>query len=151
MDIEKRLRRLERANRMLFALLLIAVAGSTIGYVKAAGSPDKIVADSIVTRHLRVVSQYGKQGAEIFVGDDGSVGLDFTDTNGKQTLSLYSEPGPGGSPSICLGDQHTCRVIIGYVYRGNHPELNFQLRDKDGKPIWMPNVENPYALPGASK
>lgn len=142
MDIEKRLRRLEWTNRVLFALVLIAVAGATTGYVKAARSPGKIVADSVVTRSLKVVNPYGKQGVEIAVGDDGMVGLDFTDTSGRQTLGLLSDP--AGSPTICLDDQHTCRVAIGYVSRHNCPELNLQLRNKNGDPIWMPKTVNPF-------
>lgn len=148
MNIERRLRRLEFTNRMLFVLLLIAGAGTTIGYVKAAGSPGRIVADSIVTRHLRIVNPTGKQSAEIFVGDDGSVGLNFYGTNGKLTLGVYSDP--AGSPTICLDDQHTCRVAIGLVYRDNCPELNVQLRNNRGHSIWMPNVVNhvtPTATP----
>ena len=142
MDIEKRLRRLELTNRLLIALVLIALAGATTGYVKAARSPGTIVADSVVTHSLRVVNSYGKQGVEIAVGDDGMVGLDFTDSSGRQTLGLLSDP--AGSPTICLDDQHTCRVAIGLIYRDNCPELNIQLRNKDGAPIWTPKIVNPF-------
>ena len=143
MDIEKRLRRLELTNRLLFALVLIAVAGATTGYVKAARSPGKIVADSVVTRSLKVVNPaYGKQGIELFAAEDGSVGLIFTGYDGKQTLGLYADP--AGSPSMCLDDKHTCRIVIGSVDRNNCPELNIQLRNKDGAPIWTPKIVNPF-------
>lgn len=142
MDIEQRVRRLEITNRVLSALVLITVAGATVGYVKAAGSPGRIVADSVVTHSLKVINPYGKQGVEIAVGNDGMVGLDFTDTNGRQTLGLLADP--AGSPILCLDGQHTCRVAIGLVYRHNCPELNIQLRDESGHTIWMPGVVNRF-------
>lgn len=142
MDIEKRIRKLEFTNRLLLALALIAVVGATTGYVKADRPVRKITADSVVTHSLTVVNQLGKQSAKIFVGDDGSVGLNFYGTSGKLNLSIYSDP--AGSPSICLGDRHTCRLAIGYVFRNNCPELSFQLRDENGKSIWMPSTVNQF-------
>lgn len=143
MDIEKRVRKLEFTNRILFALMLIAMAGATVGYVKAAGSPTKLFVNSVVTHSLEVVNPaYGKQRAEIFAGYDGSVGINFYSTDGKLTLGIYSDP--AGSPTVCLDDQHTCRVALGLVYRHNCPELNFQIRNGSGDSIWMPKVVNPF-------
>lgn len=144
MDIESRLRRLERINGLLIVLLITAAitlwftAGSN---VSAAVQPGKIVAKAIETRSLAVVNPTGKQGVKIAVGDDGMVSIGMTDVSGKGTVSLLSDP--DGKPSICLAYRNVCRVVIGDVYRGNQREFNVELRDKAGNSIWMPNIANP--------
>jgi len=112
-----------------------------IGHVDAAGHSRKIVAESIETRSLAVVSPYGKQRLTIDVGDSGMVGLGINDVNGKESISLLSAP--SGEPSICLAYEGRCRVVIGDVYRGNQREFSVQLRDKAGNPVWMPDTANP--------
>jgi hypothetical protein len=147
MDIEQRLKRLERTNRLL--LLLLAIAAITLwcttgGHVNAAQRPANIVANSIETRSLAVVNPTGKQGVKIEVGDDGMVSVEMTDVNGKESIGLLSDP--SGKPSICLAYQSVCRVVIGDVYRASQRELSVQLRDNAGDPIWMPAIQNSMAV-----
>jgi hypothetical protein len=148
MDIEARLKRLERTNRLL--LLLLAIAAITFWrtasslHVDAAPQPGDIVASSIETRSLAVVNPTGKQGVKIAVGDDGMVSLEMTDVNGRESIGLLSDP--DGKPSVCLAYRNVCRVVIGDVYRGSQREISVQLRSRDGKPIWMPAAPNPIAV-----
>lgn len=150
MDIETRLRRLERTNRFLLLLLIIAIgiawysAWTANSHVSAAQHPANIVANSIETRSLSVVNPTGKQGLYVSVGDDGIVTLLITDAKGEETIGLGSV-NTVGEPSICLAYRNVCRVVIGDVYRGNQREFSVQLRDKDGNPVWMPATENPVA------
>lgn len=147
MDIESRLKKLERTNRVLIAALfgVLAATATTavVGHVHAQGRARKIVADSIETRSLAVVNPTGKQGVKIAVGDDGMVSIGMTDVSGKGTVSLLSDP--DGKPSICLAYRNVCRVVIGDVYRGDQRELSIQLRNSSGNPVWMPATPNPIA------
>lgn len=142
MEIEKRIRRLEWTNRALLASVLIVVVGAATGYVKAATSPEKVIANSVTTQSLSVVNPYGKQGFYVKVDKSGRVSAELRDANGKTTLRLLSTV--SGEPSICLSDSHTCRVVIGSVIRAGQRELSIQLRNKNGHMIWMPGVNNPY-------
>lgn len=148
MDIETRLKRVERTNRLL--LLLVAIAAIAFwsvasgGNVNAAQQPVNIVANSIKTRSLDVVNPTGRQGVKIAVGDDGMVSLEMTDVNGKESIGLLSDP--DGKPSICLAYRNVCRVVIGDVYRGNQREMSVQLRNRDAHPIWMPTTPNPLMV-----
>lgn len=151
MDIENRLKRLERTNRLLLFLLAIAAIAfwcTASDHVSAAQHPANIVADSVETHSLTVDNpSYGKQALRVTVGDDGIVTLLITDVKGEETIGLGSVNSVG-EPSICLGYRNVCRVVIGDVYRGNQEELSVQLRDKVGNPIWMPATANPVASVG---
>jgi hypothetical protein len=151
MDVESRLKRLERTNRLLVTLLVlfVVVVGFNIGSrVDAATSTEKkdIVANSVTTRSLAVVNPTGKQVVKIEVDDDGMVGVGVADADGEETIDLLSDP--SGTPSICLSYHHVCRIVIGDVYRGNQREFSVQLRNKDKKTVWMPGVANPEPLSG---
>jgi hypothetical protein len=147
MDLENRLRRLERTNRLLLVLLAITattfVCAASDHGARLAQRPATIVADSVVTRSLAVVNPTGKQGLRIAVGDDGMVVLGITDAKGKETIGLISEP--DANPTLCFAYRKVCRVVIGGVYRGLQPEMSVQLRDSLGHPIWMPGAANPLA------
>lgn len=145
MDIERRIRRLEWTNRLLFASLLMVAAYAATGFVDAAAPAGKIVADSVVTHALHVVSPYGKQSFDVEIGDSGVVDVALNGSDGKSTLNLLLEA--DGSPSMCVSDGHTCRIVIGSVSRNNQREISIQLRDKNGHTIWMPDVANPYTPP----
>ncbi len=143
MDLETRVQRLERTNRLLLVLLLVTGAYSVIGRASAASDPKKIVADSVETRSLAVVNPYGKQALRISVSDDGMVGLGLSDVSGKEALSLLLTS--AGEPSVCVGYHDSpCRIVIGDVSRDHRRELSIQLRDEKGNPIWTPPVSNPY-------
>ncbi len=151
MEIENRIKRLERTNGLLMLLLAITAIAfwcNASRRVSAAQHPEDIVANSIETRSLAVVNPTGKQGVKIAVGDDGMVSIGMTDVNGKLTVSLLSDP--DGKPSICLSYRNVCRVVIGDVYRENQREFSVQLRDKAGNPVWMPATANPVAAAGRS-
>ena len=148
MNIESRLKRLERTNRFLFALLFVILlvgAGSvTNRQVDAKGRTSRIVADSIETRSLTVDDPaYGKQALRVTVGDNGTVTLSITDVKGKETFGVGSV-NPVGEPTLCLGYRGVCRVAIGAVERGDRPEFSVELRDKHGRTIWMSKTPNPY-------
>lgn len=150
MNIDERLRRLQRRNRILFVLLLIAGAGILAGYVKASDPANHIIVGSVVTHTLEVDSPRGLQGFEIGVGDDGLESVALSGVNGKSFVQLLAEPGPGGSPSLCVTDGHACRIVAGYIasaYRQD--QMSVQLRNKDYKPVWMPKTVNPYTPPGS--
>jgi hypothetical protein len=149
MNVEDRLKRLERTNGLL--LLLLAITAITFwctasSHVSAAQHPGDIVARSIETRSLSVVNPTGKQGVKIEAGDDGMVTIAMTDVSGKQTISLLSDP--DGKPSVCLAYRNACRVVIGDVYRKNQREFSIQLRNKTGDSVWMPATANPVAAVG---
>jgi hypothetical protein len=149
MDIENRLKRLERANGLLLLLLAITAIAfwcTASSHVSAAQHPADIVANSIETRSLAVVNPTGKQGVKMAVGNDGMVSIGMTDVNGKLTVSLLSDP--DGKPSICLSYRNVCRVVIGDVYRENQREFSVQLRNKAGNSVWMPATTNPIAAAG---
>lgn len=143
MDIENRLRRLERRNRCLLILLALIVGYEATSYVNAGEHPQRIIADSVQTHSLSVVNPYGKQAVTIEVGDTGMVSLGVSDAEGQETIGLLSTP--SGEPSICLAYGGKCRIVIGEVYRGNQPELSMQLRDKNGHSIWMPETANAFS------
>lgn len=151
MDIETRLRRLERTNCLLLFLLAVTAIAfwwTASGHVSAAQQPTNIVANSVETHSLIVDNpSYGKQAFKVTVGDDGIVTLLITDVKGEETIGLGSV-NPVGEPSICLAYRNVCRVVLGDVYRGNQEEMSVQLRDKAGNPIWMPATANPVAAAG---
>jgi len=145
MEMEKRLRRLEKANRVQFILLALMGAYISIGYVNAATQPKKIVADSIVTHELAVVDEVGPSRITMSVSKDGGNTLAFVDTKGDQTMSLGLLA--TGQPDICLADDYTCRITLGESFRDNNKrELNIELRDRNGKTIWMPETRNPLSM-----
>lgn len=150
MEIEGRLRKLERTNRLLVAVTLAALLAAAwtavTGHANAEGHTGRIVADSIETRSLTVDNPaYGKQTLRVTVSDDGMVTLLVTDVKGEATFSLGSV-NPVGEPSVCLDYRGVCRVAIGAVYRRDQPEFSIQLRDKHGRTIWMPRTVNRYTL-----
>jgi hypothetical protein len=147
MDIERRIKRLEYTNRVLWTLFLLTFGILSTNYAGAANKRTDITANSIKTSSLFVANRYGKQGVHIEAGDSGLVSLTITDANGKQSVALLSDP--SGRPMVCLSYGGKCRLALGDVYRGDNRELNFQLRDKQGKIIWMPDALNP--APSASR
>lgn len=145
MDIEVRLKRVERMNRLLLALLLVTLgtAAASHAHSKRTG---KIVANSVVTHSLDVINPTGKQAVHLFAGKDGMVGIEMTTTDGKEAVGLATSP--SGQPTLCLSYHDVCRVAIGAVYRINTPEMSIQLRGPGGHTIWMPTTSNPFSLSG---
>jgi len=141
MDIEHRIKRLERTNHALWVLLLLTAGIWTASHARAANKGPDIIANSIRTKSLYVTNPYGKQGVQLEVGDSGIVSLTITDPNGKQSIALLSDP--SGRPIMCLYFQGKCRLALGDVYRGDSRELNLQLRGGDGQIVWMPDARNP--------
>jgi len=70
-EMENRLNRLERQNRVLI-LLLVAFAG--IGSIAATNRPSRIAADEIRTAHLIIVDNHGKVLTETR-GVDGRINI----------------------------------------------------------------------------
>lgn len=140
MNVEDRITRLERTNRLLWLSLfgsigVLIICGATLPY------RGDIVAKSIKTRSLYVSNPYGKQGLQVEVGDTGMVDLTITDPHGAQTIAIGTEA--NGTPSICLSSAKHCRVTIGDAYRGNSREMTFQLLDQKNRIVWMPPKRNP--------
>ena len=75
-EMETRLRRLERQNRVLILLLL---GFAVIGSIAATNRPSRIAADEIRTAHLIIVDNHGKVLTE-------TKGID-----GKINISRYAE------------------------------------------------------------
>ncbi len=141
MDIESRIKRLERTNRALWAMLFILVVIAFTGYAGAASKGQDITANTIRTKSLTVTNRYGKQGLQIETGDSGMVSLTITDASGKQSIGILSDS--SGRPQVCLSYGGKCRLALGDVYRGDGREVNVQLRDQQGQNVWMPDARNP--------
>jgi len=75
-EMENRLNRLERQNRVLI-LLLVAFAG--IGSIAATNRPSRIAADEIRTAHLIIVDNHGKVLTETR-GVDGKINISIRRT-----------------------------------------------------------------------
>lgn len=68
------------------------------------------------------------------------VTLALTNPQGKQTIALGTDP--SRLPAVRVGTGGPCRVILGDVDRGRAREMSLQLRDKNGRAIWMPQARN---------
>lgn len=153
MNLEDRLKRLERINTVLvlfcLALAIFAFWYAANGRVAAAQQLPNIVANSVKARSLAIINPTGKQSLTISVGDDGMVGLEVTNVRGEESIGLLSDP--DGKPSLCLAYQNVCRVVLGDVYRGQQRELSIQLRNDLGQSVWMPNRPNLARVAGNGK
>ena len=94
-DLDKRIRRLERQNVVMFTLILICVSAFVIVWQtrKSVSIPDELVAHSI-----RVVGADGSNSAELEATSDGWVALSFRDLKGTQQATLMMTP--SGKPSL---------------------------------------------------
>lgn len=77
MDIERRLEKLERRNRLLAGAL--AAVGALSVLAGAATRPD----DVLRAKKIEMVDDAGKVRAELAIDADGSAGLFLRDTNGR--------------------------------------------------------------------
>ena len=133
MDIETRLRRLERTNRVLWAMLLLAVCIASTGYAVAAGRGKNLKVDSVTTHALYVTNPYGKHGVTITTGDTGYATIGMTNPDGGGVLSLQSDP--AGNATLCVAFHGVCRVLLGALVRGKSPEMTVELWDAEGKTV----------------
>jgi hypothetical protein len=86
-DIEIRVRRLERANRVLTLVALAAAFVLVTGSTSQGGSDD-----TVRSQRFELVDVDGSVRAVLGTDDDGSTGLFIHDPNGSLRLSLAHDP-----------------------------------------------------------
>ena len=95
-DLEARLARLERQNRVLERCLLLVGAGLTLFMALAASSGVK-VQDVVRAKAFELVDNRGVVCAELSLSDKGAAGLTLFDAEGKSRVWLgTSGEGPAG-------------------------------------------------------
>jgi hypothetical protein len=138
MDLEERVVRLERSNRILSAALGAAVLTAGVVVLAGAASDRRIAADQISTHSLTVLSPDGKNRVDVFATSDGFAGVGLAGLDGKSTVTMMVSP--SGVPSLCLSDKTTCRVVLGDVSgarNGSGSEIpSIQTRNAAGEAVW---------------
>lgn len=147
MELEKKLHKLEVANRVLFGLLFFVVLAAATSYVYAAGEKPEVSADSVTAHALYVVRpSYGKQGVKIIAHKNGSVTFTMVGYHGEGLIRM--EVNAAGKPTLCLSDGKVCRVSAGYIRVRKMTSgksgytYTFALRDTKGHVIWTPKVKS---------
>jgi hypothetical protein len=131
MNLEERVLRLERANRVL--ALTSGVVVLVLGVVLLTGAAgERRIADHIDARSVNVLSPSGKSRVELFAQDDGFAGVSIAGIDGKATATLVVLP--SGVPNLCFSDTKTCRVVIGNV--AGSEALSIQTRTASGETVW---------------
>jgi hypothetical protein len=141
-SLEIKIQKLEKQNRLLTcAVIMLGLALSTLFLLSA--KPAQKIPDEIVAHSIRVVSDYGKNSAQLVATRDGFVGLFFTDLKGDTPFSVMMTP--SGKPSIDFTGGKHVRLRVGVVDDKNgQEEYSLQLKDRNFKTIWQVPVSNPY-------
>ena len=143
LTLDERVNRLERQNRGLKVLLCLVALPPTLLLLGAQAAPQKKVPDELVAHSVRVVSDDGKNEAELGATPDGFVTLSFRDLAGVQRFALLMTP--SGKPSINFFDGKRSRLSLGVVDRGNAEEYSLVLLDNSGQVLWRPQSVNALA------
>jgi hypothetical protein len=138
MDLEGRIFRLERSNRILSAALGAVVIVAAVVVLGGAASDHRITADHIDAHSITVLSPDGKNRVEVFATSDGFAGLGLAGLDGEPTVTMMVSP--SGVPSLCLSDKTTCRVVLGDVSGARNGSgsiiPSIQTRDAAGEAVW---------------
>jgi len=136
-DLQRRVERLEKQNKILFAILLSAFL--VFGFYHFRQSDH--VSSRIRTHEIDVVGEAGSNAASLSATRDGWVLLGFQDLNGKPSATLMMTP--SGKSSLTFYNEQA-RLNLGVVDETKNEDFSIQLMDKNGKVIWRPNVPNNY-------
>jgi hypothetical protein len=94
-DIEKRLQRLERSNR-LYRIFLFIVLGASAYFITTGFTESRVVEEVIKAKEFQVVDSYGK--VLMSLRKDAEAGqLDMYNTSGTKLLSLTTSDGGAGT------------------------------------------------------
>ncbi|MEO7453510.1 MAG: hypothetical protein ABIV13_01960 [Fimbriimonadales bacterium] len=111
-DLESRMKKLERTNRLLLTFAAAGIAAALIGW--------QAVPNSIKARSFEVIDDKGKQRAALWTGD-GAVGLALNDADGKPMASFDCF---GKDPGIVMFDRQGNRRLRLVMYE-NEPILYY--------------------------
>jgi hypothetical protein len=134
MDMELRLRRLEKENRGLkiggfvsVVFILIAIAASHMKTVEAA--PMKLDVDTVTAQRFVLVDASGKSVGQFGISDDGLSHLRMYDRNGNLGVTLRPVSGEaGGGGLLAMGNTTTpefrSRLLIRAYDDNRRPFIN---------------------------
>jgi hypothetical protein len=138
MNLEERIARLERSNRLLGAALGALVLVAAVVVLGGAASDRRITADHIDAHSITVLSPDGKNRVDIYASSDGFAGIGLAGLDGKATATMMVLP--SGVPSLCLTDKTTCRVVLGDVSGARNGSglaiPSIQTRNAAGEAVW---------------
>ena len=157
-NLPERVEYLERRSKSLLLLVLFLTVAMALmlrhqfNNVSVLKHPDRLVAnfievESLIARDIAVVGSHGKNAVDLGATPDGWAGLYFKDLSGGIKASLMLSP--DGKPSLDFsgdkgkGMRITIGVLAADMLKGKGEEFSIQLKDRDGKVIWQPNVKNP--------
>ncbi len=138
MNLEERIARLERSNRVLGGLLGAVVLVAALVVLAGAASDRRITAEHIDAHSITVLSPDGKNRVDVYATSDGFAGIGLAGLDGKSTATMMVLP--SGVPSLCLSDKTTCRVVLGDVSgarNGSGSDMpSLQTRNAAGEAVW---------------
>ena len=139
MELEQRVARLERRNRILLTLIGMLAAAVIFSALRPTIQD---IPDEVVARSIRVVGDAGNNEATLAATADGFVTLSLRDLLGDQRFVIMMIP--SGKVGLHWFGGQRGRLDIGVIDDGQGEEFSLALKDRNGTVLWEPPVRNPY-------